>query len=41
MSNETIKNFDIKIFGGDDMIIKGYDEDAQLYYYKLYYLKER
>lgn len=35
------KNFDIKIFGGDDMIIKGYDEDAQLYYYKLYYLKER
>lgn len=34
-------NFDIKIFGGEDMIIKGYDKDAQLNYYKLYYKKEK
>lgn len=35
------KNFDVRIFGGEDLIIKGYDEDAQMFYYKLYFQKER
>ena len=40
---ETIKldsNFDLRIYGGQDRIIKGYDEDAGLYYYQLYFEEE-
>lgn len=35
------RNFDIKIYGGEDLIIKGYDEEIGLNYYKLYYMKEK
>lgn len=41
---ETIKldsNFDLRIHGGQDRIIKGYDEDAGLSYYQLYFEEER
>ena len=41
---ETIKldsNFDLRIYGGQDRIIKGYDEDAGLSYYQLYFEEER
>lgn len=34
-------NFDILIRGGDDHIIRGYDENAGLNYYMLYFEKER
>ena len=34
-------NFDILIRGGDDHIIRGYDEDAAMSYYTLYFEKER
>lgn len=40
---ETIKldsNFDLCIYGGQDRIIKGYDEDAGLSYYQLYFEEE-
>ena len=41
---ETIKldsNFDLRIYGGQNRIIKGYDEDAGLSYYQLYFEEER
>ena len=41
---ETIKldsNFDLRIYGGPDRIIKGSDEDAGLSYYQLYFEKEK
>lgn len=41
---ETIKldsNFDLRIYGGQERIIKGYDEDAGLSYYQLYFEEER
>lgn len=34
-------NFDILIRGGDDHIIRGYDENAGMNYYTLYFEKER
>lgn len=40
---ETIKldsNFDIRIKGGQDRIVKGYDNNAGMYYYTLYFEKE-
>ena len=41
---ETIKldsNFDLRIYGGQDRIIKGYDEDAGLRYYQLFFEEEK
>lgn len=34
-------NFDVKIYGGEDRIIQGYDENAGMNYYTLYYVKEK
>jgi len=34
-------NFDIKVYGGEDMIMRGHDESAGMNYYKLYYIKEK
>lgn len=34
-------NFDIKIYGGEDCIINGYDENSGMNYYTLYYIKEK
>ena len=33
-------NFDIQIKGGDDRILRGYDEDAGMFFYKLYFETE-
>lgn len=41
---ETIKldsNFDIRILGGQDRIIKGYDKNAGMNYYQLYFEEEK
>ena len=41
---ETIKldsNFDIRIFGGQDRIVKGYDKNAGMNYYQLYFEEEK
>lgn len=41
---ETIKldsNFDIHILGGQDRIVKGYDKNAGMNYYQLYYEEEK
>ena len=40
---ETIKldsNFDIRIFGGQDRIVKGYDNNAGMNYYQLFFEEE-
>ena len=40
---ETIKldsNFDIRILGGQDRIVKGYDKNAGMNYYQLYFEEE-
>lgn len=41
---ETIKldsNFDIRILGGQDRIVKGYDKNAGMNYYQLYFEEEK
>lgn len=41
---ETIRldsNFNIQIFGGQDRIIKGYDQNAGMSYYQLYFEEEK
>lgn len=41
---ETIKldsNFDIRILGGQDRIVKGYDKNAGMSYYQLYFEEEK
>ena len=41
---ETIKldsNFDLRIYGGQNRIIKGYDDDAGLSYYQLFFEEEK
>lgn len=41
---ETIKldsNFDLHIYGGQELIVKGYDDNAGMYYYKLYFEDEK
>lgn len=41
---ETIKldsNFDIRIWGGQDRIVKGYDKNAGMNYYQLYFEEEK
>lgn len=41
--SETIKlddNFSLSIYGGDDLIVKGYDDNAGMHFYKLYFNTE-
>lgn len=41
---ETIKldnNFDLRIYGGSELIVKGYDDNAGMNYYKLYFEEEK
>lgn len=35
------KNFDINIHGGEQYIIRGYDEERGMYYYQLFFREER
>lgn len=34
-------NFEINILGGEEYMVHGFDEDAGMSYYKLYYIKEK
>lgn len=41
---ETIKldnNFDLRIYGGQELIVRGYDENAGMNYYKVFFEKEK
>lgn len=41
---ETIKldkNFDVRIYGGQELIVKGYDDNAGMNFYKLYFEEEK
>lgn len=35
------KNFDINIHGGEQYIVRGYDEDRGMYYYQLFFKEEK
>ena len=35
------KNFDINIHGGEQYIVRGYDEERGMYYYQLFFREER
>jgi hypothetical protein len=35
------KNFDINIHGGEQNIVRGYDEERGMYYYQLFFKEER
>ncbi len=35
------KHFDIHIHGGEQYIVRGYDEERQMYYYQLFFREER
>ena len=35
------KNFDLRIYGGEDRIIQGYDSNAGMKFYTLYYEEEQ
>ena len=35
------KNFDINIHGGEQYIVRGYDEDRGMYYYQLFFNEEK
>ena len=40
----TIKlddNFDIRVHGGEQLVVQGYDEERGMKYYKLYYREEK
>lgn len=34
-------NFDVRIHGGEDLLVKGYDEERGMKYYKLYFKEEK
>ena len=35
------KNFDINIHGGEQYIVRGYDEERGMYYYQLFFKEEK
>ena len=35
------KNFDINIHGGEQYIVRGYDEERGMHYYKLFFKEEK
>lgn len=35
------RNFDINIHGGEQYIVRGYDEDRKMYYYQLFFKEEK
>ena len=35
------KNFDINIHGGEQYIVRGYDEGRKMYYYQLFFKEEK
>ena len=35
------KNFDINIHGGEQYIVRGYDEERKMYYYQLFFKEEK
>ena len=35
------KNFDINIHGGEQYIVRGYDEERKMYYYQLFFKDEK
>ena len=35
------KNFDINIHGGEQYIVRGYDEARDLHYYQLFFKEEK
>lgn len=35
------KNFDINIHGGEQYIVRGYDEERKMYYYQLFFKYEK
>lgn len=35
------RNFDINIHGGEQYIVRGYDEEKEMYYYQLFFQEER
>ena len=35
------KNFDINIHGGEQFIVRGYDEERGMYYYQLFFKEEK